>query len=342
MVDFPTRLCILIRMQLRAAYLHSLFMDSDSYKPKIIVLCGPTGIGKTAVGINLAEKFGGEIVSADSMQIYRHMDIGTAKPTSEECRRVPHHMIDIVDPDEDFDAVQYSELARRTIAALNTQERLSFVVGGTGLYIKALLHGLFQSEPVDSKIRNRLKLELEREGSRALHRRLEKTDPDAAARLHPNDSYRIIRALETIESSGKSISNHHREHGFQDASYHALKIGLRIDRTKLYARIDRRVDAMIQAGLMKEVKNLLAMGYAPELKSMQSIGYRHTAEFLAGRMPWEECIRTFKRDTRRFAKRQFTWFGADPQIKWYEPDQQDEIIKLVDGFLERPQGIEDL
>lgn len=312
-------------------------MGSDSYKPKVIIICGPTGIGKTAVGINLAEKFGGEIISADSMQIYRHMDIGTAKPTAEECRRIPHHMIDIVDPDEEFDAVQFSELARTTIAALNTQGRLSFVVGGTGLYIKALLHGLFQSEPVDPKIRYRLKLELEQEGSRSLYQRLGKLDPDAAARLHPNDSYRIIRALETIESSGKSISKHHRQHGFQDAPFNALKIGLRIDRAKLYARIDRRVDAMIQAGLMKEVKNLLGMGYSPELKSMQSIGYRHMAEFLAGRLPWEECIRTLKRDTRRFAKRQFTWFGADPQIKWYEPDQLNEMIKLVDVFLKRSQ-----
>jgi tRNA dimethylallyltransferase len=309
-------------------------MVLDSDKPKVIIICGPTGIGKTTVGIKLAEKFGGEIVGADSMQIYRHMDIGTAKPTLEERRQVSHHMVDIVDPDEDFDAVQFSERARATIAELNRQGRLSFVVGGTGLYIKALLHGFFQSEPVDPKIRNRLKQELEQSGSSFLYERLVQVDPDTAGRLHPNDSYRIIRALETIASSGKSISKHHLDHGFDEDPFNALRIGLRIDRAKLYARIDQRVDAMIQAGLIEEVKKLLAMGYSAELKPMQSIGYRHVIGFLEGSLPWDECLRTLKRDTRRFSKRQFTWFGADPQIIWYEPDQLDQIIEAVERFLE--------
>ena len=309
-------------------------MVLDSDKPKVIIICGPTGIGKTTVGIKLAEKFGGEIVGADSMQIYRHMDIGTAKPTREERRKVSHHMVDIVDPDEDFDAVQFSERARATITELNRQGRLSFVVGGTGLYIKALLHGFFQSEPVDPKIRNRLKQELEQSGSGFLYERLVQVDPVTAGRLHPNDSYRILRALETIASSGKSISKHHLDHGFDEDPFHALRIGLRIDRAKLYARIDQRVDAMIQAGLIEEVTKLLAMGYSAGLKPMQSIGYRHVIGFLEGSLPWDECLRTLKRDTRRFAKRQFTWFGADPQIIWYEPDQLNEIIRLVEGFLE--------
>ncbi len=308
-------------------------MISISGKPKIIIICGPTGIGKTAVGINLAEKFGGEIIGADSMQIYRHMDIGTAKPTLEERRRVAHHMVDIVDPDEDFDAVQFSERARATIAALHAQGQLAFVVGGTGLYIKALLHGLFQSEPVDSEIRNRLKQQLYQDGSSSLYERLKQVDPATAGRLHPNDSYRIIRALETIESSGKSISKHHQDHGFQEYPFNTLKAGLRIDRRELYAQLDRRVDSMIRAGLVEEVRKLLAMGYAAELKSMQSIGYRHMVEFFAERLPWEECVRTLKRDTRRFAKRQFTWFGADPQINWYAPDRLNAIIRLVEGFL---------
>ena len=309
-------------------------MVLDSDKPKVIIICGPTGIGKTTVGIKLAEKFGGEIVGADSMQIYRHMDIGTAKPTREERRKVSHHMVDIVDPDEDFDAVQFSERARATIVELNRQGRLSFVVGGTGLYIKALLHGFFQSEPVDPKIRNRLKQELEQSGSGFLYERLVQLDPVTAGRLHPNDSYRILRALETIASSGKSISKHHLDHGFDEDPFHALRIGLRIDRAKLYARIDQRVEAMIQAGLIEEVTKLLAMGYSAGLKPMQSIGYRHVIGFLEGSLPWDECLRTLKRDTRRFAKRQFTWFGADPQIIWYEPDQLNEIIRLVEGFLE--------
>ena len=309
-------------------------MNSVLKKPKVIVICGPTGIGKTSVGIELAEKFGGEIVSADSMQIYRYMDIGTAKPTVEEKKCIPHHMIDIVDPDEDYDAVQFSKQARAIIAELDSRDRLPFVVGGTGFYIKALLHGIFQSKPVDPQIRNRLKQEAEENGSGFLFERLKKIDPAAASRIHPNDSYRIIRALETIESSGKTISEHHQNHGFADDPFTALKIGLQLDRQNLYARIDKRVDLMIEAGIVEEVTKLLEMGYAADLKSMQSIGYRHVVEFLEEKLSWDECVRTLKRDTRRFAKRQFTWFGADRKNYWYEPDQLNEIVRSVEGFLE--------
>ena len=309
-------------------------MSSAYQKPKIIVICGATGIGKTSVGIELAERLGGEIVGADSMQIYRYMDIGTAKPTPAELARIAHYMIDIVDPDEDYDAVQFSKQARDRIADIVNHGLIPFIVGGTGLYIKALLHGLFQSTPVDPQIRNRLKQEAEENGSGFLFERLNKIDPAAASRIQPNDSYRIIRALETIESSGKTISEHHQNHGFENELFNAFKIGLRRDREKLYERIDQRVDLMIQAGLVEEVKKLLAMGYSAELKSMQSIGYRHVVGFLKGSLPWDECLRTLKRDTRRFAKRQFTWFGADPQINWHQPEQLDQIFDAVERFLE--------
>ena len=303
-------------------------------KPKIIIVCGATGIGKTAVGIELAERLGGEIVSADSMQIYRYMDIGTAKPTPAELERVAHHLIDVVKPDEDYDAVQFSKQARDRIAEIGRRGLLPLVVGGTGLYIKALLHGLFESKPVDSRIRNRLRQEAEEKGSPILYERLQAIDPASADRLHPNDAYRIIRALETIETTGKSIADLHQDHGFEDDPYTALKIGLQMDRRKLYDRIDKRVDLMIEAGLVDEVKTLLDMGYRPDLKSMQSIGYRHVVEYLQDKSPWHECVRTLKRDTRRFAKRQFTWFGADQQIQWYAPDQLKDIAGLVEGFLE--------
>jgi tRNA dimethylallyltransferase len=309
-------------------------MVSPTNKPKVIVICGPTGIGKTSVGIQLAEKLGGEIISADSMQIYRYMDIGTAKPTSDEQYRVIHHMVDIVDPDEDFDAVRFAQMARDKVMQLHQKGVMPVVVGGTGLYIKALLQGLFQSNPVDPQIRERLTQEAAENGSSSLHDRLKQVDPDTAERLHPNDAYRIIRALETIESTGRSISEHHQDHGFADEPFDALKIGLKMDREKLYDRIDQRVDLMIDAGLLEEVKKLLGMGYTADLKAMQSIGYRHMAAFIEGSLPWDECIRTLKRDTRRFAKRQFTWFGADQQIRWYEPDQLKEIYRLVEGFLE--------
>ena len=309
-------------------------MGSPANKPKVIIICGPTGVGKTAVGIQLAEKLDGEIISADSMQIYRYMDIGTAKPTADEQSRIPHHMIDIVDPDENFDAVRFAEMARDKVMQLHQRGVMPLVVGGTGLYIKALLQGLFQSNPVDPKTRERLMKEAAENGSGILYDRLKRVDPDTADRLHPNDSYRIIRALETIESTGRSISEHQQEHGFSDEPFNALKIYLRIDRQKLYERIDKRVDMMIEEGLVDEVKKLLAMSYSADLKSMQSIGYRHMVEFLAEQLPWDECVRTLKRDTRRFAKRQFTWFGADRQIQWYEPDQLNEIVRLVEGFLE--------
>ena len=308
-------------------------MESSPDKPKIIVICGATGIGKTSVGIEVAEKLGGEIVSADSMQIYRSMDIGTAKPTTAEQKRIPHHLIDIVDPDEDYDAVRFSKQARDCIADICRRGRIPMVVGGTGLYIKALLHGLFQSRPVDPEIRNRLRRESEIKGSRFLYERLQQIDPSSADRMHPNDAYRIIRALETIESTGESISDLHQAHGFDDDPYHALKIGMQMDRSKLYERIDKRVDLMIEAGLVEEVRGLLNMGYAAELKSMQSIGYRHVVAFLQEKVSWEACVRTLKRDTRRFAKRQFTWFGADRQIHWYEAGQLSEIVGQIRGFL---------
>jgi tRNA dimethylallyltransferase len=307
-------------------------MVSATEKPKIIIICGPTGIGKTAVAIELAEKLGGEIISADSMQIYRYMDIGTAKPTAEEQGRIPHHMIDIVDPDEDFDAVGFAQMAREKLMQLHQKGALPVVAGGTGLYIKALLQGLFHSNPVDPAIRERLNKEAAENGSSGLYERLQRVDPDTADRLHPNDAYRIIRALETIESTGRSISDHHQQHGFKDEPFNALKVGLQMDRQMLYDRIERRVDLMVEAGLVAEVKDLLGKGYSGDLKSMQSIGYRHMVDYIEGRLSWDESVRTLKRDTRRFAKRQFTWFGADPQIKWYEPDQLNEIIGLAQGF----------
>ena len=307
-------------------------MNLGSEKPKIVVVCGPTGIGKTAVGIELAAKLGGEIISADSMQIYRHMDIGTAKPTPEELAQIVHHMIDIVEPDEDFDAVRFLTRARAIIAQLDSRGRLPFVVGGTGLYIKALLHGMFQPESFGTEARNRLKKEADEYGCHLLYDRLKKCDPESAGRLHPNDTYRIIRALEVFESTGKTIGAFHRDHDFADEPYCVLKIGLTIDRQRLYDRIDHRVDAMIDAGLVDEVHRLLEMGFAPDLKSMQSIGYRHMIDFIKNHLLWDESVRTLKRDTRRYAKRQLAWFGADPTITWRDPAQIKDIISAVEKF----------
>jgi tRNA dimethylallyltransferase len=310
-------------------------MKPAQKKPKLIIICGPTGIGKTATAIEIAEAFNAEIIGADSMQIFRYMDIGTAKPTTAEQARIPHHMIDIVDPDAPFDAARFANLARAKAAQLHDRGIIPFMVGGTGLYIKSFLSGIFQSEPVDSKIRDRLRKEATEHGTDFLYRRLKQCDPITAKRLHPNDSYRILRALETYEATGKPISEYQNTHAFSGQPFDVLKIGLNMDRALLYERINERVDAMIAAGFVDEVKKLLNMGYPPALKSMQSIGYRLMVDYLEGRFTREECVRTLKRDHRRYAKRQLTWFGADDEIVWMEPGQVQDIKDLVVEFLKK-------
>jgi tRNA dimethylallyltransferase len=304
-------------------------------KNKVIVICGPTGIGKTATAIEIAEACSAEIIGADSMQIYRHMDIGTAKPTAAEQTRIRHHMIDIIDPDSPFDAVRFAELARDTAAQLHDRGVLPLVVGGTGLYIKSFLYGMFESDPVDSKIRERLRREADERGIDSLYDRLRQCDPITADRLHPNDGYRILRALETFEATGKPISEYQNTHAFSGQHYDVLKIGLNMDRALLYERINQRVDAMIAAGFVDEVKKLLDAGYATDLKSMQSIGYRHIVDYLQGRLTREECSRTLKRDHRRYAKRQLTWFGADDEIIWKQPGQVEDIKDIVHEYLKK-------
>ncbi|MGA8181165.1 MAG: tRNA (adenosine(37)-N6)-dimethylallyltransferase MiaA [Desulfobacterales bacterium] len=303
-------------------------------RPRVVVICGPTALGKTTAAIELAEIFDGEIVGADSMQIYKHMDIGTAKPTQKETARVKHHMIDIIDPDERFDARQYAALARETIEMLYHRNKLPFVVGGTGFYIKALLNGLFETESTEEHIRKGLKKEADSYGIAVLYARLCRLDPDAANKIHPNDKYRVVRALEVHARTGKPLSAYHKAHGFKDHPFVVIKIGLHIRREMLYDRINKRVDAMIGSGLLDEVKGLLAMGCSPESKSMQSIGYRHMVDFIKGDSSWEETVRTLKRDTRRYAKRQMTWFGADPEIIWKAPDEMQDIKTLINKFLQ--------
>ena len=302
--------------------------------PKVIVICGPTALGKTSTAIYLAEHFHGEIIGADSMQIYRYMDIGTAKPTVDEQARIKHHMIDFIDPDEHFDARKYATLSREKVMELHGQKIIPFVVGGTGLYIKAFLHGLFETEGPDSDIRRRLKAEVQAYGSAYLYKRLCRQDPDTAQKIHHNDTYRIMRALEVYALTGKSLAELHHAHRFKDSPFAVLKIGLYIHRKKLYDRINSRVEMMIKSGFVNEVKRLLTMGYSPNLKSMQSIGYRHIVNFIQGHCTWDETVRTLKRDTRRYAKRQMTWFKADPEVIWKEPDALESIKELIKKFLQ--------
>jgi len=302
-------------------------------KPCVIIIAGPTCVGKTEVAMTLAEPLGGQIVSADAMQVYRYMDIGTAKPTQQEQARVPHHLIDVVDPDEPFSAARFRTAAEAVIGELYEKGHPAFVVGGTGLYIKALTRGLFRVEEQDGALRERLRAAAKDLGSPVLHQRLQDVDPEAAARIHPNDAFRIIRALEIFELTAKPLSEHHSAHGFSDDPYQVLKIGLFLDREMLYQRIDQRVDRMLEAGFLKEVEGLIHRGYSPKLKSMRSIGYRHMAEHLEGHVTSEETVRRFKRDTRRYAKRQMAWFKADPEIHWLQPSAIDIMSKKIDSFL---------
>ena len=299
---------------------------------KLIVICGPTAVGKTGVAVQLAGQFNGEIVGADSMQLYRRMEIGTAKPTPSERRRAVHHMVDILDPDEDFDAVRFASQADECIARISAEGKVPFVVGGTGLYIKALIYGLTDAAPSDATVRKKLQDELSMSDAPSMHRRLEACDPISAKRIHPNDTYRVLRALEVFEITGRSITRHYDDHAFSTPRYHALHIGLTLPRDVLYARIDQRVEVMLADGFVGEVRTLLADGYGPQLKSMQSLGYRHMVDYLQARLDWEEAVRTMKRDHRRYAKRQFTWFSANPDMNWLEPDQHEKAAALISCY----------
>ena len=303
-------------------------------RPRLIIIGGPTGVGKTAAAVELAAPLGGEIVSADAMQVFRDMNVGTAKPTREEQMKVRHHLIDVLRPNEAFDAARFVSHARRVIARLHERGIPIFVVGGTGLYIKALTQGLFHDGTGSNReVRERLKAEKEILGLSALYERLWRIDPETGSRLHPNDSFRIIRALEVYENTGKPISRHHLYHGFSDRPYQLLKFGLYMDRQQLYERINRRVDKMLDMGLLDEVRTLLRRGYHRRLKSMSSIGYRHMVMYLHGESTWDETVNTLKRDTRRYAKRQLTWFRADLEMEWVEPEAVQEIAPKIRSFL---------
>jgi tRNA dimethylallyltransferase len=311
----------------------------ESERPRIVIVLGPTAAGKSKLGIDLAEALGGEIINADSMQVYRYMDIGTAKPTPEERTSVPHHLIDVVNPDEPFHADLYRALGRRAIDSLVRIGKPILVVGGTGLYIRSLTQGLFTSPRVEPGVRERLKQEAREQGEPGLYERLQRVDPRTASSLHPHDLFRIIRALEVFESTGVPISFYRERHRFGEKPYHTLKVGLEMDRQDLYARIDRRVEGMIEQGFLQEVEGLLNRGYGPELKSMRSLGYKQGVQYLMKKIPWDEAVREIKSETRHYAKRQWTWFKADREIRWMDAlTKEREIFSEVKAFLGEKPG----
>ena len=306
----------------------------------IVVIVGPTAVGKSRVAIEVAKVFETEVLTADSRQVYRGMDIGTDKPAREERQTVPHRLIDLVNPDESFNAGLYRRHALDEIERLYRDRRLPLVVGGTGLYVRILLKGLCGAPPTDPIMREALQQEAKDHGYDRLYARLVAVDPVAAARLHPRDESKVIRALEVYQLSGRRMSEFQQEHGFDERPFSALIIGLNRDRDLLYRCIEERIDWQLAHGLIEETTQLLAQGYRRDSAAMKGLGYRQVAEYLASQYDAAEMVRRFKRDTRHFSKRQMTWFRKEPGIQWLMIKESESaqhtagrVLSQVDRFL---------
>ncbi len=286
----------------------------------VLAVVGPTASGKTSLAIELALRLGTEIVSADSMQFYRHMEIGTAAPIPEELARVKHHFIGFLDPDQSFSAGKFGERAREVVAALNGQGKPAVVVGGSGLYVNSLIDDLFSGPAGDEDIRERLQEEAEQNGPAALYERLRDIDPKYAGIVHPNDLKRVVRGLEVYELTGKPITDLHEEHQQQKPPFNALLVAIDFPRDLLYDRVNKRVDLMVEQGFLDEVRFLLDNGYGPHIDRLRSLGYREIATHLRGECSLEEALDLMKMYTRRYAKRQLTWYRGDDRIHWIKAD----------------------
>ncbi len=298
----------------------------------VIVITGPTAVGKTALSIELARKIGGEIISADSMQVYKYMDIGTAKPSVAERKSVPHYLIDELTPDEEFSVAKFCELARRYIKKISSIPKIPIVVGGTGLYINSLVNNIrFPDNAADKEYRIHLKNICDEGGKTYLYDELKRVDPDAAFKIHPNDTKRIIRALEVYAKTGIRISRHAQLSCMAPPEFRFVMIGLNMGRERLYDRINRRVDAMFEKGLVDEVRQLVKMGYSKYYTAMQGLGYKEILWYLGGEASIVEAMDLLKRNTRHFAKRQMTWFRRMTDICWFDSDASNdsEILNSV-------------
>ncbi len=303
----------------------------------VIALVGPTAIGKTGLSLEMAKVFDCEIISMDSMQVYRYMDIGTAKATVRERTDIPHHLIDIVDPDEDYDAERFVGDACKSIEDIHAGGKIPLITGGTGLYLRALKEGLFSGGTRYPKIRAELQVRLREEGSSNLHKELSLYDCITANRIHQNDTHRLLRALEIYYGSGTPWSQHLKQHEKEKSPHrfdNMLVLGLACERDLLYRQIDSRTQIMLNSGLEDEVRGLLDRGYSSQLKSMSSIGYRHMVMFIQGVWDKLDMERLLARDTRRYAKRQFTWFHKDLDIVWFDRRKSAEIMAYTASWLE--------
>lgn len=313
---------------------------SENKKKPMIILTGPTAVGKTDLSIQLAKAMNGEIISADSMQVYRHMDIGSAKVTLEEMDGVPHHLIDVLEPEEEFNVVVFQKLAKEALTGIYERGHIPIIVGGTGFYIQALLYDIdFTENDGDTAIRRELEKLAQTQGAGCLHQMLQEIDPESAAAIHQNNVKRVIRAIEFYRQTGKKISLHNEQEREKQSPYQFLYYVLDTDRKTLYERIDRRVDLMMEHGLVDEVKHLADMGCTRDMVSMQGLGYKEILDYLSEEISLEEAVYILKRDTRHFAKRQITWFKRERDVRWLELEQfQNDRKKVLEHILDEIEG----
>lgn len=315
----------------------------ETIKKPLVILTGPTAVGKTALSIALAKAIGGEIISADSMQVYRHMDIGSAKITSEEMAGVPHHLIDVLEPAQEFNVVVFQKLAKQAAGEIYSRGHIPILVGGTGFYIQALLYDIdFTENDEDTALRQFLEEQARREGPEALYERLRAVDPESCESIHAHNIKRVIRAIEFYEKTGKKISEHNREQRQNASPYNFAYFVLTDSRDRIYQRINERVDLMMAHGLVEEVRALRESGCHRDMVSMQGLGYKEILSALEGEISMEEAVYLIKRDTRHFAKRQLTWFRREKEVTWIDKtvfDQNSQnILKFMQDFL-REKGM---
>lgn len=318
-------------------------MKGRSEKKPLIILTGPTAVGKTALSIRLAKAVGGEIISADSMQVYRSMDIGSAKIRPEETEGIPHHLIDVLEPEEDFNVVLFKQMAEQAMEIIYSRGHIPIIVGGTGFYIQALLYDIdFKENEEESSVRKSLEELCSQKGAHALHEMLHHVDPESAAAIHENNVKRVIRALEYYHQTGEKISVHNETERQKEPPYHFFYYVINTDRDVLYQRIDQRVDQMIRDGLEEEVRALKKRGLKRGMVSMQGLGYKELLGYLDGEYPLDEAVRILKRDTRHFAKRQLTWFRRERMVHWLNlPDFDNDLEKVLERILRDLKGVEE-
>jgi len=314
--------------------------DTQLLLRPLVVIVGPTAVGKSRIALEIAKTFGTDILAADSRQVYWGMDIGTDKPTPDQRQEIPHRLIDLVEPNQPFNTGLYRRYAIQAIEDQYRKHQVPLIVGGTGLYVRTLLKGLCKAPPADPVLRASLRRDAQRYGRDHLYAQLVACDPTTAARLHPRDESKVVRALEVHRLSGRPMSEFQQQHGFTERPFSSLMIGLNRTREALYRRIEERIDWQLANGLVDETKQLLAHGYKRDLPAMKGLGYRQVCGYLAGEYDTEEMVRRFKRDTRRFAKRQMTWFRQEPGIHWMIIGESEplsatttRVVKLIDAFL---------